>query len=68
MRGDIEETMTTEEVRGAITKGIAIAFALRAIALLIATMIIVGASLAQKAKVGQRYPIASIRVSPINLF
>ena len=38
------------------------------IALLIATMIKVGASLAQKAKVGQRCPIASIRVSPINLF
>lgn len=55
MTGDIEMTRTTEEVRGAI-------------ALLIATMIKVGASLAQKAKVGQRCPIASIRVSPINLF
>ena len=61
MTGDIEMTRTTEEVRGAIEKGIAIA-------LLIATMIKVGASLAQKAKVGQRCPIASIRVSPINLF
>ena len=64
MTGDIEMMTTTEEVRGAI----AIAFALRAIVLLIATMIIVGASLAQKAKVGQRCPIGSIRVSPINLF
>ena len=54
-------TRTTEEVRGAIERGIAIA-------LLIATMIKVGASLAQKAKVGQRCPIASKRVSPINLF
>ena len=61
MTGDTEMTRTTEEVRGAIAKGIAIA-------LLIATMIKVGASLAQKAKVGQRCPIASIRVSPINLF
>ena len=61
MIGDIEMTRTTEEVRGAIEKGIAIA-------LLIATMIKVGASLAQKAKVGQRCPIASKRVSPINLF
>ena len=61
MTGDTEMTRTTEEVRGAIEKGIAIA-------LLIATMIKVGASLAQKAKVGQRCPIASIRVSPINLF
>lgn len=61
MTGDIEMTRTTEEVRGAIERGIAIA-------LLIATMIKVGASLAQKAKVGQRCPIASIRVSPINLF
>ena len=61
MTGDIEMTRTTEEVRGAIEKGIAIA-------LVIATMIKVGASLAQKAKVGQRCPIASIRVSPINLF
>ena len=54
-------TRTTEEVRGVIERGIAIA-------LLIATMIKVGASLAQKAKVGQRCPIASKRVSPINLF
>lgn len=61
MTGDIEMTRTTEEVRGAIERGIAIA-------LLIATMIKVGASLAQKAKVGQRCPITSIRVSPINLF
>ena len=61
MTGDTEMTRTTEEVRGAIERGIAIA-------LLIATMIKVGASLAQKAKVGQRCPIASIRVSPINLF
>ena len=68
MTGDIEMTTTTEEVRGAIARGIAIAFVRRAIALLIATMITVGASLAQKAKVGQRCPIATIRVSPINLF
>ena len=61
MTGDTEMTRTTEEVRGAIERGIAIA-------LLIATMIKVGASLAQKAKVGQRCPIASKRVSPINLF
>ena len=61
-------TTTTEEVRGAIARGIAIAFVRRAIALLIATMITVGASLAQKVKVGQRCPIATIRVSPINLF
>lgn len=61
MTGDIEMTRTTEEVREAIERGIAIA-------LLIATMIKVGASLAQKAKVGQRCPIASIRVSRINLF
>ena len=46
MIGDIEMTMTTEEVRGAI------AFIRCAIALIIATMIIVGASLAQKVKVG----------------
>ena len=61
MTGDIEMTRTTEEVRGTIEREIAIA-------LLIATMIKVGASLAQKAKVGQRCPITSIRVSPINLF
>lgn len=61
MTGDTETTRTTEEVRGAIERGIVIA-------LLIATMIKVGASLAQKAKVGQRCPIASKRVSPINFF
>lgn len=68
MTGDIEMTTTTEEVRGAIASRIAIAFVRHAITLLIATMITVGACLAQKAKVGQRCPIASIRVSPINLF
>ena len=52
MRGDREMTTTTEEVRRAISSGIAIAFVRHAIALLIATMIIVGVSLAQKAKVG----------------
>jgi len=58
---DIKMMTTTEEMRGAIVSEIAIA-------LLIATKIIVRANLAQRAKVGQECLIASIRVSHINLF
>lgn len=59
---------TTEGVGGVIASGIAIAFALLAIALLIAITIIVTASLVQRARVGHRCPIANVRVSHINLF
>lgn len=51
MTGDIKMTTTTEGVRGAIANGIAIAFIRHVVALLIATTIIVRASLA---KVGER--------------
>ena len=68
MRGDTKMTTTTEGMREVIASGIAIAFALLAIALLIAITIIVNASLVQRAKVGHRSPIASVRVSHINLF
>ena len=68
MRGDTKMTRTTEGVRGVIASGIAIAFALLAIALLIAITIIVIASLVQRARVGHRCPTASVRVSHINLF
>ena len=68
MRGDTKMTRTTEGVRGVIASGIAIAFALLTIALLIAITIIVIASLVQRARVGHRCPIASVRVSHINLF
>ena len=61
MRGDTKMTRTTEGVRGVIASGIAIAF-------LIAITIIVIASLVQRARVGHRCPIASVRVSHINLF
>ena len=59
MRGDTKMMTTTEGVRGVI-----------AIALLITItiMIIVIASLVQRARVGHRCPIASVRVSHINLF
>ena len=53
-------TRTTEGVRGVIASGIAIAFDL--------LTIIVIASLVQRARVGHRCPIASVRVSHINLF
>ena len=68
MRGDKKMTRTAEGVRGVIASGIAITFALLAIALLIAITIIVIASLVQRAKVGHRCPIASVTVSHINLF
>ena len=68
MRGDTKMATTTEGVRGVIASGIAIAFALLAIALLIAITIIVIASLVQRARVGHRCPTASVRVSHINLF
>ena len=45
MRGDTKMTRTTEGVRGVIASGIAIAFTLLVIALLIAITIIVIASL-----------------------
>ena len=57
MRGDTKMMTTTEGVRGVI-----------AIALLITITIIVIASLVQRARVGHRCPIASVRVSHINLF
>ena len=68
MRGDTKMTRTTEGVRGVIASRMTIAFALLTIALLIAITIIVIASLVQRARVGHRCPIASVRVSHINLF
>ena len=53
-------TRTTEGVRGVIASGIAIAFALLTIALLIAITIIVIASLVQRARVGHRLSLIHI--------